>query len=154
MFRVIELAESLYNLQNIDGFDACISQLKGGGEKIQSTCAELDFGRFLYIRDVEFRFVVPQMAKGRDYDMELLYPDGLTVPADAKCKFESTEINPKSIVNSLEIGRKKLPADRPGIIFVKVPQMWILDVGGGAKILTEYGSNCSHHILCFASGNA
>jgi hypothetical protein len=29
VFRVIELAESLYNLQNIEGFDACISQMKG-----------------------------------------------------------------------------------------------------------------------------
>ena len=135
VFRVIELAESLYNLQNIDGFDACISQMKGGGEKIQSTCAELDFGRFLCIHDVEFRFVIPQMAKGSDYDVELCYPDGLAVPADAKCKFETTEINPKSIVNSLEIGRKKLPADRPGIIFVKVPQRWIVEVENAAAMV-------------------
>ena len=135
VFRVIELAESLYNLQNIDGFDACISQMKGGGEKIQSTCAELDFGRFLCIHDVEFRFVIPQMAKGSDYDVELCYPDGLAVPADAKCKFETTKINPKSIVNSLEIGRKKLPADRPGIIFVKVPQRWIVDVENAAAMV-------------------
>jgi hypothetical protein len=129
VFRVVELAESLYNLQLIEGFDACISQMRGGGEKIQSTCAELDFGRFLYIHDVRFRFVVPQMAKGRDYDVELFYPDGLAVPADAKCKFETTEINPDSIAHSLESARKQLPADRPSIIFVKVPQSWIADVG-------------------------
>ncbi len=135
VFRVIELAESLYNLQNVEGFDACISQMKGGGEKIQSTCAELDFGRFLCIHDVEFRFVIPQMATGSDYDVELCYPDGLAVPADAKCKFENTKINPKSIINSLEIGRKKLPADRPGIIFVKVPQRWIVDVENAAAMV-------------------
>jgi hypothetical protein len=139
VFRVIELAESLYNLQNIEGFDACVSQMKGGGEKIQSTCAELDFGRFLYIHDVEFRFVVPQMVKGSDYDVELFYPDGLAVPADAKCKFETTKINQKSIVNSLEIGRKKLPGDRPGIIFVKVPQTWILDVENAVAMVDAGG---------------
>jgi hypothetical protein len=127
VFRVVELAESLFNLQNIDGFDACIRQMKGGGDKIQSTCAELDFGRFLYMHDVEFRFVVPQMKKGSDYDVELFYPDGLVVPADAKCKLETTEINPQSIVNSLDKARKQLPADRPGIIFMKVPQSWISD---------------------------
>ena len=78
-------------------------------KKIQSTCAELGFGRFLYINDVNFGFIVLQMARGGDCDVELFYPDGLTVPADAKRKFETTEISPKSIINSLEIGRKKLP---------------------------------------------
>jgi hypothetical protein len=135
VFRVVELAESLFNLQNIDGFDACISQMRGGGEKIQSTCAELDFGRFLYIHDVNFRFVAPRMTRGSDYDVELFYPDGLAVPADAKCKFETTDINPDSIVNSLESARKQLPADRPGIVFVKVPQSWIADVGNAIAMV-------------------
>jgi len=122
VFRVIELAESLFNLQHIEGFNACISQMRGGGEKVQSTCAELDFGRFLYVHDIKFRFVIPQMTKGSDYEVELFYPDGLAVPADAKCKFETTEINPESIGHSLESARKQLPADRPGVVFVKVPQ--------------------------------
>jgi hypothetical protein len=41
VFRVVELAENLFNLQNIEGFDACVAQMKGGAEKIESTCAEL-----------------------------------------------------------------------------------------------------------------
>jgi len=133
-FRIVELAESLFNLQHIEGFDACISQMKGGGEKIQSICAELDFGRFLYIHDIKFRFVVPQMTKGTDYDVELFMPDGLAVPADAKCKFETTEINPTSVHNSLEKARKQLPADRAGMIFVKVPQRWIVEPGVAAAM--------------------
>jgi hypothetical protein len=75
-----------------------------------------------------FRFVTPSSKKGEDYDFELFYPDGLTVPADAKCKFESTAINPESVRNSLKKARTQLPADRPGIIFVKVPQHWVSDV--------------------------
>jgi hypothetical protein len=126
-FRVVELAENLLNLQHIDGFDACIEQMRGGGEKIESTCAELDFGRLLYIHDVPFRFVVPQMAKGRDYDFEVTYPDGLSAAADAKCKFETTAIDPDTVRNSLNKARRQLPADRPGIIFIKVPQTWIED---------------------------
>ena len=128
VFRVVELAESLFNLQHIDGFDACIAQMRAGAEKIESTCAELDFGRFLYIHDVRFRFVEPQMTKGADYDYEITYPDGLSVPADAKCKFESTDIDPESVRNSLIKARKQLPPDRPGVIFVKVPQTWTEDV--------------------------
>ena len=125
VFRVVELAENLFNLQHIEGFDACIRQMKGGAEKIESTCAELDFGRFLYIHDIPFRFVEPQMVKGADYDFEITYPDGLKVPADAKCKFESTAINPDSLRNSMKKARAQLPDDRPGIIFIKVPQSWI-----------------------------
>ena len=128
VFRVIDLAENLFNLQNIEGFDACIAQMNAGAEKIESTCAELDFGRLLYIFNVDFRFVVPQHTKGMDYDVELFYPDGLAVPADAKCKFETTKINPRSVLNSLVKARKQLPDNRPCIIFMKVPQSWIEDV--------------------------
>src|SRR5208283_4385964 len=49
--------------------------------------------------------------------------------------FETTEINPTSIINSLEIGRKKLPADRPGIIFVKVPQRCIVEAENAAAMV-------------------
>ena len=130
-------AESLFNLQNIPGFDETIAQMKGGGDKIEATCAELDFGRFLYIHDVEFRFNVPSMKKGADYDVELIYRDGLAVPADAKCKLESTDIDPRSISNTLEKGRKQLPADRPGAIFLKVPQSWVADTAIAAKMVSE-----------------
>jgi hypothetical protein len=127
VFRVVELAENLFNLQHVEGFDACIAQMKAGAEKIESTCAELDFGRLLYIHEVKFRFVVPTMRKGDDYDFEVIYPDGLVVPADAKCKFETTKINPASVRNSLKKARTQLPDDRPGIIFMKVPQSWMTD---------------------------
>jgi hypothetical protein len=127
VFRVVELAENLLNLQQIDGFEACVAQMRAGAEKIESTCAELDVGRFLYIHDVGFRFVVPQLKKGADYDLDVIYPDGLAVAADTKCKFEATAINPVSLRNSLVKARKQLPPDRPGIIFIKVPRVWIKD---------------------------
>lgn len=118
VFRVVELAENLLNLQQIEGFDACIAQMRAGAEKVESACAELDLGRFLYIHDVEFRFVVPQLKKRSDYDLEVIYPDGLAVPADTKCKFETTAINPDSVRNSLVKARKQLPPDRCGFSFL------------------------------------
>ncbi len=69
------------------------------------------------------------MKKGSDYDVEVFYPDGFAEPADAKCKFEMTEINPQSILIFLEKARKQLPDDLAGIIFMKVPQSWVADVG-------------------------
>jgi len=140
VFRLIDLAECLYNLQHIPGFDECIDQMRAGAEKIESTCAELDFARLLYIHDVTFRFVVPaQKIKGDDYDFEILFRDGLAVAADAKCKFESTAIDVRSIENSLRKARRQLPADRPGIIFVKTPQSWIADIQT-ANALVQVGS--------------
>ena len=93
--------------------------MKGGGDKIEPTCAELDFGRFLYIHDVEFRFVVPTMTKGKDYDFELIYPDGRSVPADAKCKLESTDIDPTTICNALEKGASSSLSIVPASSFSK-----------------------------------
>jgi hypothetical protein len=135
VFRVIELAESLFNLQGVHGFEACIAQMRAGAEKIESTCAELDFGRFLHIHDVGFRFITPTKEKGSDYDYEVVYPDGRVVPADAKCKFEATEINPESVRNSLRKARTQLPKGQAGLIFVKVPQTWINDINMAAALV-------------------
>jgi hypothetical protein len=124
-FRIVEFAENLLNLQHIEGFNACLAQMRGGAEKIESTCAELDFGRLLYIHDIDFRFIVPQMVKGADYDFEIIYRGRLNVAADAKCKFETAAINPDSLRSSMKKGRGQLPAGQAGIIFIKVPQRWI-----------------------------
>jgi hypothetical protein len=67
------------------------------------------------------------MVKGSDYDFESTYPDGLKVPADAKCKFETTDINPDSLRNSMKKARAQLPGGRAGIVFIKVPQKWLDD---------------------------
>jgi hypothetical protein len=125
-FRLVELAENLINLQHVEGFDSCILRMRQGKtNEIEATCAELDIGRFLYIHDIEFRFVVPEGIKLKDYDFEVVYPDGVIACADAKCRLESTDINSKTIRNTLDGGRKQLPPDRPGILFVKIPQSWL-----------------------------
>jgi len=56
-FRVMDLAEVLYNLQTVPAFDECISRMRDGD--IEGTFAELDFGRMLYLNRAPFRFVVP-----------------------------------------------------------------------------------------------
>jgi hypothetical protein len=123
--RVAHLAEMLFNLQGIPGFEGWIARMRSGGQ-IESTFAELAFGKLLYINGVSFRFVIPQgRKKGEDYDFELTYPDGTVVCADAKCKLEGSAPRASSIGNSLSRARKQLPEDQPGIIFVKVPQHWL-----------------------------
>lgn len=132
-FRVMDLAEVIYNLQPVPGFDECITRMRDGD--IEGTYAELDFGRMLYLNKVPFRFVVPQGATGSDYDVEVEYPNGVIAAADAKCKIESTDFSENTITNTLGKARKQLPDTSPGIVFVKVPPRWISDPESVARML-------------------
>jgi hypothetical protein len=168
-FRITDLAEMLYNLQRIDGFYECIARMRDG--QIESTYAELDAGKLLYMHRIPFRFVVPQNRKGCDYDFELTYPDGLVACADAKCKLELSHISRNTIKTSLKDAREQLPPNRPGIAFVKIPPRWIDVPAHGVeleKIAIEYlrgtrrlvsikfyvsdliyGDEISHHVMRF-----
>ena len=88
--RMAHLAEMLFNLHQVEGFEACVAQMRNG--EIKSGFAELEFGKLLYINEVAFRFVDPRnRAKGEAYDYEVIFPDGLVACADAKCKVEAHE---------------------------------------------------------------
>src|SRR5229473_800233 len=85
-FKIVDFAELLLNLQDIEGIDACLDRMRHGN--IEGTYAELDFGRMLYVSNVNFRYVETSGVKGDDYDIEIILPDGVAVCADAKCKIE------------------------------------------------------------------
>lgn len=126
--RVLDFAENLFNLQHIEGFDDRVNQMRTGS--IEVTFAEFDFARFLYIHDIDFKFVVACGVAGKDYDFSVKYADGREACADAKCRLEATEMRAETILNSLKKARSNnLPSDQPGVIFVKVPQAWLEDEG-------------------------
>lgn len=124
--RMFELAETLFNLQMVEGFYECVERLKTGGpDQIEATMAELEFAKLLYWHNIDFRFVTPEKsASGKNYDFEIRLKSHPIVCADAKCKLESTDIDADSVRNTLRKGRDQLPKDKPGIIYVKVPQHW------------------------------
>ena len=130
-FRIVDLAELLFNLQKIEGFDRCIEQMKHGD--LEGTYAELDLGRMLHIAGHTFRFIKPKQMKREDYDVEIILPDGTILCADAKCKIETTDFSKETVINALDKARKQLP-DRPGIIFVKVPSHWIEEQDAGQEL--------------------
>jgi hypothetical protein len=122
-YRLMDLAELLYNLQHVVGFDEYITRMRDGD--IDGTYAELDFGRMLYLNQIKFRYIVPSGVKGSDYDVDVIYPNGLTVCGDAKCKIEATEFGVKTIDDTLRGARRQLPDNQPGIVFVKIPPRWL-----------------------------
>lgn len=127
--RMFELAEVLLNLQLVEGFYECVERLKTGDEdQIEATLAELEFAKLLYLHNLDFKFVVPDKAAGgRNYDFEFRLNSHPVVCADAKCKLESTKVGAESVKTTLAKGRSQLPKDKPGIVYVKVPQHWFDD---------------------------
>jgi hypothetical protein len=95
-FRIVDLAELLFNLQKIEGFDRCIEQMKHGD--LEGTYAELDLGRMLHIAGHAFRFIKPKQMKREDYDVEIILPDGTILCADAKCKIETTDFSKETLI--------------------------------------------------------
>jgi len=124
--RLLDFAENLFNLQHIEGFDDRVEQMRTGS--IEATFAEFDFGRFLYIHDIDFKFVTACGVAGKDYDYRIRCADGREVCADAKCRLEGTAMRAETIMNALRKARtNNLPPDQPGAVFVKVPQSWLED---------------------------
>jgi len=123
-WKVIDLAEMLFNLQSILGFEECVTQMRTEA-LIESSVAELDIGRMLYIHNFDFNFVKRTSVKGADYDLEIKL-DRWTVCADIKCKLENTPITANTIIGTLTKVRSQLPSTKPGMLFVKVPQNWML----------------------------
>jgi hypothetical protein len=119
--RIVDLAESIFNLQKIEGIQEPIGRLHTAIE-LEPTIAELHIGKMISANDWPFKFVVP--IPGQSYDYEIQY-GGFTVCADTKCKIASLVPDSDSIKNTLHRSRGQLPKDGPGVFFVKLPQEWM-----------------------------
>src|SRR5882757_741924 len=124
VYRVINLAEMIYNLQRVDGIHACIANLSNGPQ-IEAAYAELETAKLLYLYSVPFRIIEPVQSTGQTWDFEIQLDSGVWIPADTKSKFEATPIGAKTLRGSLDSARKQLPSDRPSFIFLRVHQEWV-----------------------------
>jgi hypothetical protein len=134
--RLSILAECLFNLQYVNGFDGCVSRIKSGNEKrresIEGPFAELQTGQNLYMNGWDFRFVDQVGIKRSDYDFEVTLQDGVVLCADAKCKIETTGLSAETITSAINKAQSQLPDGRPGMAIIKIPEQWI---GMGYEIL-------------------
>lgn len=121
--RALWLAEMLFNLQGTDGIEHRVEDLQAG--KLESTYAELECGSFLLRRDVNFRYIVPHGQRGLDYDADIPLPDGGRVNIEMKCKVENTALSEGAVKNALHQARKQLPSGEPGLVFLKIPEVWV-----------------------------
>lgn len=127
--RLGRMANALFDLQHVPGFDAKLESWRTMDP--ESFFAELDGAHVLWLAGVEFEFVSETGRKGDDYDV-LIEPAGRKVCGELKCraeikKSEIKKIDVEGLVNTLDKARKQVPADRPAIVFVRVPETWATD---------------------------
>lgn len=125
--RTLRVAEILFNLQAIEGIDSRLDDLRAG--VVESTYAELECGAFLHRRGIAFRYVVPSGVQGADYDAEIIIEGGGEVCCEMKCKAEGTDLSEGAVRNPLQTARKQLPRGQAGLVFLKVPEIWVRQEG-------------------------
>lgn len=117
----VHLAEMVFNLQDCDGVKKSVQMLEDGD--VEAAFAEFEVAKLLSVNGHEFRFIEPRGVKGNDYDLEINL-GGVAVCGETKCKLETTEKSPATIVKTLNRARNQLPPDKPGIVFVSIPPSW------------------------------
>lgn len=122
--RVLDLAETILNLQKIPGLLDVLVNMRLG--HVEDRFAELEVGKILALSGADFKYVAPGGDRGSSYDLEVATPAG-KVCADVKCKVEDSRPNGVAILNTLKASRSQLPADEMGAFFVKIPQTWAPD---------------------------
>jgi hypothetical protein len=119
--KILTLGETLYNLKKADGIENVLLELKNG--KIESAIAELESGKLLSQRGLNFKYVTRTFKKGSDFDIHILN-NGYEIFCDAKRKMDSTEYSTSSLYNSLHKAKQQLPIELPAIILIKIPNNW------------------------------
>jgi hypothetical protein len=132
--RLIDLGECLYNLQSIVGIEDCLDRMRSSASP-EAALAELHIAKMLYVNGWDFRFIKPKGKRGDNYDFEVKH-GGLVLCCETKCKISTTEIGSRTITTVLNAGRDQLPADKPGVFFIKLPQKW-LDHPGIEAVTTK-----------------
>ena len=121
--RTLRIAELLFNLQNVEGIVTKVEDLRSGN--IEATYSELEAGGFLLRRSLKFGYKIPSGTKGADFDIEILLPDAAKLNCEIKCKVESTDLSEGAVRNPLQDARRQLPSGEPGLVFLKLPEVWV-----------------------------
>lgn len=121
--RVYFFGEYIYNLRKVQNFDLLKKEIEAG--HLVSRFAEIEVGKHLMQRNINFEFVNPSGKKTEDFDIRI--KDELNVNCEVKHKIESTILSESTIINTLRRANRQLPKSEPGIIFLKIPQRWSED---------------------------
>ena len=120
MNRVESLAELLLNYQAVPGMEYRVSILQS--DNLESALGELECFRLISSPEFNARFIVPTGQKGSDYDCEFETESGEVVCCEIKTKQESLDYTASTVLNTLDHARRQLPKERPGMVFLRIPE--------------------------------
>ena len=140
--RTVEFGELIFNLHRVGGFDERIEIIKADEKTgVESGIAELIAGKFFKAVDVMFQYVVAQAIPGENTakNPDIEYVAGLDRYefCEVKCHLLTTELNERSIMNTLEDARKQLPKQKAGLILLRIPETWLVDMDAGTDVVEK-----------------
>jgi hypothetical protein len=130
--RVIKLAECLYNLQHVECMDGVIKRLKS--DNLESVYSELECARAMSHQSLNLRFIKPDGHLQDNYDAEITTPGNRSICCEIKSKNEKTALSRKAVERSIELARQQLPENRPGLVWLRIPELWSSQVGAKAIV--------------------
>ncbi len=144
MLRVTDFAETLFNLQWIEGFQHALEEFCGASD-LQTGVHTLDIGFLLKQAGLRFRFRKAPGTEGLgNHDIDL-YHEEWTIPVEAKAKRSTTKPTKRHLEETLSYAGHQLPTDAPSIITIRLPPEWAREVGDIAPIRRWIGIFLSSH---------
>lgn len=121
MRRMLKLAENLYNLQDAQGLDHVVEEIRR--MHLKSRYEELMFAAAVRRSGAGVRFIRPSTVPGvKSPDFEILRAGEPVLSVEVEGKSEETHPTLVTLKRSLKHGREQLPSGGPGAIFVSIPQ--------------------------------
>jgi hypothetical protein len=68
-------------------------------------------------------------------DIEYAAGNGRMESCEVKCNLLSTDLNERSIINILKKAKSQLPKGKAGIILLRVPETWLVDMQAGSTVI-------------------
>ena len=133
--RVVRLADAIFTLLN--------GRFKGAEDLKQrfltrptKPCfAEAEIASLLAYNGFDVEVVTPTGVRGQDYDLAATR-DGTTVSIEVTTK-EDGPLTVETISNTLDSKRTQVPADRPAILYMRIPPEWMRSRRTGQAVFTQ-----------------
>ena len=122
-YRITRLAELLYELQPLPGFEPMRRELLG--RSMEGAFAELETAWLFASRGHRPVFPPPRNGRGKNCDLlVVVHGTGAAVEVKAIDDSSAKSYQWRTIYNQLQTARKQLPASLPGLIVLLVPAAW------------------------------
>jgi hypothetical protein len=82
----------------------------------------------------QLQFIVPENEHRPYPDAALISTSGRTLYCEIKSKDETTPLDEKSVMVTIENARQQLPSDAPGIVWLSIPEAWSKQAGAKAIV--------------------